>query len=282
MRPCHLFLVTLLAALFARTSAAAEGPVPDLDYRATVLVRDLESGEDFPEAGRVAAEALAVALEKKGIVHAMRPKYADREEVGLGDTLVEVNDVDGRRDFKRRRDVDVLASTQAITKRYEVSAPESDYVLTGRALALEGGWRLSAALSIRATNHEVLVGLYGEADGEKALTLAADRLASQLSSCLSFQVAERRAEAIRRAVATQLMDRDEAMKRLSEMYDHADRGAALVPAAVAYVLVLEKLPVEDPVVLEWRARVEKHAKPGAAPFLMRLGLDPAEFAKPKE
>jgi hypothetical protein len=271
-----------MAALFPRSPAMAEGPVPDLDYRVTVLVRDLESGEDFPEAGRVAAEALALALEKAGMVRAVRPKYAEREEVGLGDAVVEVNDADGRRGARGRRDVDIVVSTQKTTKRYEVSAPESDYILEGRALALEGAWRLSAELRNRPTNTLDVVGLYGEAEGDKALTLAADRLASQLSNSLSGQVLERRAEAIRRAVTLEMMDRGDAMKRLADMYDRAYRGTAVVPAAVALVLASEKLPADDPVVLEWRAKVQKHFSPGAARLLKRLGLDPNEFAAPQE
>jgi len=280
MRIRLLPFIALMAVLCPCSHAVAEGPIPDLDYRVTVLVRDFKSGVDFPEAGRVAAEAVTMALEKEGTVHAVRPEYAEREDVKLDGSVIEVKDAEAAKTAEGERSIDLFASTKKRTTWHEVSAPESEYILEGRALAVDETWRLSAELSLRPTNMSVMVGLYGEAQGERALIRAADALASAVSTSLAMQVIERRAEAIRRAVALEMMDRADAMNRLSEMYDSAYRNNAIVPAAVALILASEKLPADDPVVQDWRAKVAKHYGLGAAPFLKSLGLDPDQFAKP--
>jgi hypothetical protein len=275
----NLFIaLAFLVAPPALAPAFADDPIPDLDYHAVLLVRDFDSGGDFPELGRLAAEAVTLALEKDGLARVVRPVYLDQDSWELDGPVIEVEDAADLDVEAGERSVDVFVDPRRLVKRREVSAPESDYLLEGRAVMADKAWRITATLLKRATNEPVLVASSAEADAKEGLFTVADRLVAQLARAFGPEVLERRAEAIRRAVVLQLMDRAVALDRLREM--NRRRPGILAPAAVAFLLTSETHPAADPAVMEWRAKVVSllpQAGPAGVRLLMRLGLDPGEF-----
>jgi len=270
LMPC---LSVLFAALFIITPAYADEPIPETEHRAVVLVRDLESPAGAPEVGRIAAEAVAGALEERGLAIAVRPRYVEREVVETAGTAVEVKSVDpGEQPEESRSDVFLVPRREE--QRRELSAPESDYVVEGAAGVIDATWWLRATLRDRVSNAILLEGASAQAEGEKGLFQSAQRIAPKLEEAFRADVLEKRAEAVRQAVALGLMDRAVAMGRLEKM--HANWPDAFAPTAVAFLLACEAHERDRDAIETWRARAEAllpAAGPAGQRLLMRLRLN---------
>jgi len=249
----------------------------EMDYRATVLVRRLESPTLAEGWGEVAAEALAAALEEGGLVQALRPRYAAARGQTLETGDVVLDDLRRDGDHWEPAGVDAYASGEQRVESREVSLPASEYVVSGTVSKMGEAWWVRATLRDRLARR-ALTFASASAEGDQGLLRAARAVAALLEPGYRTAVLERRSEAVLRCLRAGLLGREEAERRLEEM--HRRWPAEVAPAAVRLLLAAEEEPPNDRTITAWAGKVTQglpSAGPAGRRLMARLGLDPYDL-----
>ena len=274
------------AALCVALSVAMLKPVncaelPEVDYRATVLVCDFQAPDLPAEKGLLAAETVAAALEAAGLAHAGRPEHAVAQDWSYAPGSVELENV--------QKDAAGHWSAGSITpygmpvasvRIKEGTAAPADFRVEGAVSRMGKTWWVKASVSDAATG-ERLGSSSASGEGEAGLLEASRAVAAQLEPAYREPVLEQRCEAVRRSVAIGDLSRAAALKRLEEMQQRWPD--ALPPAAMGLLLASSATPADPQagsacaplLVIPWGARtVERLPAAGLAGkrFLLRIGV----------
>lgn len=278
MKSGFSFVLSMLALLILPSAALiAQEPPSEVNYRITLLVRNFQPDDQPGELGEFAADALAIALEKEGILHAVRPQYEARSSAALEDTGIEVTDPELAQATQGERGISLFLNASE-SQKFKITEPESEFVIEGRAIATANAAGLAAEIRRRTTNEPLQAGFEATEIGENSLMMAAESLAASISAHFASEVLEYRSEAVRRALVSQQVDREMAISMLLDM--HTRWPDALGPVAVAYHLTTEDNAAVAPLAQEWRSRLVTllpASGPSGERLLMRLGLDPKDF-----
>jgi len=271
VRKAGIGLLVVLSSAISSLAYSAE--LPDVEYRATVLVCDFQTPDLPAEKGLLAAETVAAAVEAAGLAHAVRPSHAVTQDWGYA------FDVTGSRNPQKDAaghwsagSVNPYGSPVSSPRLEEGAAEPAEFRVEGVVSLMGRTWWVKASLSDAATA-ERLLSSSASAEGDTGLLEASKAVAAQLEAVYGSQVLEQRSEAVRRSVAIGDLSRATALKRLEEM--HQRWPDALPPAAMGLLLASSAERADPQAVIPWGVRtVERLPAAGLAGkrFLLRLGI----------
>jgi len=248
--------------------AATEG------YRALVLVRTFTSPGLPGHRGELAAEALAAALEARGLTRALRPRKITVDEDGLALDTIKIDDLE-RADDKAWQGgrVDTYWGVVRRKRRKEIALP-SDYVVTGAVSRLGDLWWIRASLLKRGSRRKVCAA-EGKGRGDEGFFKAIDNVAAGIEEGYRREAIERRSEEILRQVRLGRISGEGAAERLDAL--HARWPDVLSPVAVRLLLLSEEDKPDPAALAGWAEKTVAllgSGDAGEVRFVVRLGLDP--------